>query len=233
MDPLKIGEFIKRKRKEFNLSQSDLASRLNITAQAVSKWENGRGIPDIEMLKELSTIFKVNINELLNGQAEKKNTSHHKIIYIGIILIIICFVFIIILLNKEETFKFSSLASDNAAFSLKGVMAYNKNKKSIYISEVNYAKKDEEEYKDVECLLYESSNDTDKIISRCNKIGEENKTYYLTELLQGIEFNVDDYECSCEKNICNNLFIRINALNKDDKVITYQIPIQIKPTCEK
>ena len=58
---------------------------------------------------------------------------------------------IVFLNNKHEDFYFSSLATDNDNFSIKGVMAYSKDKKSIYISEVNYDGKDEEKYKSMEC----------------------------------------------------------------------------------
>ena len=71
MDPIKIGKFISSKRKENNMSQSDLASILNVTNQAVSKWENGRGIPDIEMLKKLSEVVNINIEEILSGVENK------------------------------------------------------------------------------------------------------------------------------------------------------------------
>jgi transcriptional regulator with XRE-family HTH domain len=54
MDQNKIGKYIKELRLKNNLSQSDLAKKLSVTNQAISKWENGRGIPDVEMLKQLS-----------------------------------------------------------------------------------------------------------------------------------------------------------------------------------
>lgn len=62
-----IGQFIRQKRKEKGLTQKELASKLNITDRAISKWERGICCPDISLLKELSSILDITINELLSG----------------------------------------------------------------------------------------------------------------------------------------------------------------------
>lgn len=234
MDPIKIGKFISDMRKKNGMTQSDLASKLNVTNQAISKWENGRGIPDVEMLKCLSEVFNVNIDELLDGKAKKQKRDNKKILLSFLCLtLLVVGLGIIIFFNKEKPFQFSSLATDNDAFTIKGVMAYNKNQKSIYISEVHYDLEDEEEYKDIECILYESHDYGEKLIDKIGNLEDDgDSTYYLTELLKGIEFNIQNYDCGCEDELCNNLYLRINALNKNKKVITYQIPIQLNTTCE-
>lgn len=71
MNNEKFGKFIAELRKENNMTQKDLASKLKITDKAISKWERGLGFPDIVLLKPLSEIFKVSITELLNGEREK------------------------------------------------------------------------------------------------------------------------------------------------------------------
>ena len=68
MNPEKIGKFIYEQRKKLNLTQNGLAEKLSVTSQAISKWENGRGIPDIEMLNKLSEIFEVDISEIISGE---------------------------------------------------------------------------------------------------------------------------------------------------------------------
>ena len=65
MEQEKIGKFIKKLRKENNLTQKDLADKYGVTYQAVSKWETGKNIPDISLLKEISKHFNVNIEDLL------------------------------------------------------------------------------------------------------------------------------------------------------------------------
>ena len=59
MDSVKIGKFIHDLRIKNGLTQSELANKLSVTSQAISKWENGRGIPDIEMLKKLSEEYQI------------------------------------------------------------------------------------------------------------------------------------------------------------------------------
>lgn len=68
MNQKKIGEFITKLRKENNLTQEQLAEKLNLTKNAVSKWERGLGLMDISLLKPLSEILNVSVTELLNGE---------------------------------------------------------------------------------------------------------------------------------------------------------------------
>ena len=68
MDQEKIGKFIAYLRKENNMTQQELADRLNVTDRAVSNWENGRRLPDYSLLKELCDILSISINELFAGE---------------------------------------------------------------------------------------------------------------------------------------------------------------------
>ena len=67
MNQEQIGKFIAQLRKEKKMTQIDLASKLGITDRAISKWENGRGMPDLSLLMPLCEILDVSINELLSG----------------------------------------------------------------------------------------------------------------------------------------------------------------------
>ncbi len=64
----KISNFIKTKRKELGLTQEELAQKLFVTEKAVSRWETGRGTPDISLLIPLAKILNVDVSELLNGE---------------------------------------------------------------------------------------------------------------------------------------------------------------------
>lgn len=66
-----LGKRIATLRKEKNLKQDDLAQKLNISPQAISKWENDLTCPDISILPELSSILGVSIDELLTGKKEE------------------------------------------------------------------------------------------------------------------------------------------------------------------
>ena len=68
MDYEKIGEFIFKLRKEKNLTQKQLAEKLNVTNKAISKWERGLGAPDVSLLRQLSEILEISVNELLLGE---------------------------------------------------------------------------------------------------------------------------------------------------------------------
>lgn len=68
MDQKRIGAFIAQCRKEKNLTQMQLAELLGITNQAVSKWENGRGMPDVSLLQPLCDVLGISLNELFSGE---------------------------------------------------------------------------------------------------------------------------------------------------------------------
>lgn len=82
MDNKKIGVFISSLRKEQGLSQKELAEKLSVTDKAVSKWETGRGIPDVSILQPLAGVFDITVGELLNGERlpEQENTNDEKLI---------------------------------------------------------------------------------------------------------------------------------------------------------
>lgn len=68
MDQIKIGAFIAERRKMRSLTQAQLAEMLNITDRAVSKWENGRSLPDSSIMLELCEILEISVNDLLCGE---------------------------------------------------------------------------------------------------------------------------------------------------------------------
>lgn len=81
MDQIKIGKFIAERRKLKSLTQAQLAEKLNITDRAVSKWENGRSLPDSAIMLELCEILDITVNDLLCGEVvvmEKYNKEMEK-----------------------------------------------------------------------------------------------------------------------------------------------------------
>ena len=69
MDNLKIGNYIQNLRKKAGLTQKDLADKLNISFQAVSKWETGESLPDTGILLDLADILGTSVDKLLCGGA--------------------------------------------------------------------------------------------------------------------------------------------------------------------
>ncbi|MBR5873876.1 MAG: helix-turn-helix transcriptional regulator [Oscillospiraceae bacterium] len=68
MDQVKIGKFIADCRKKTNLTQMQLAEKLNITDRAISKWETGKSLPDSSIMLELCDILGISVNDLLCGE---------------------------------------------------------------------------------------------------------------------------------------------------------------------
>ena len=83
MDQIKIGRFIADCRKEAGLTQMQLAEKLNITDRAVSKWENGKAMPDSSIMLDLCKELKISVNELLTGERipmDNKNENNEKLL---------------------------------------------------------------------------------------------------------------------------------------------------------
>lgn len=68
MDQERIGKFIADCRKEAGYTQAILGEKLGITDRAVSKWENGKSMPDVSIMLELCGLLNINVNELLTGE---------------------------------------------------------------------------------------------------------------------------------------------------------------------
>ena len=78
MNQEKIGKFIAKLRKQKKLTQEQLAEKLGITKNAVSKWERGLGLMDLSLLKPLSHILEVSVTEILNGERFTKEEIDSK-----------------------------------------------------------------------------------------------------------------------------------------------------------
>lgn len=125
MNQEKIGSFIAQCRKEKNLTQSQLAEKLNMSDKSVSKWETGKGMPDSSIMIELCNYLDISANELLSGEhlredqyqekaneniinIAKESDQNKKIknrIIIVIITIFLCLIIAVILNNLYKSTK--------------------------------------------------------------------------------------------------------------------------------
>lgn len=83
MDSKTIGKFIKEQRSLKELTQKQLAEKLDVTDKAISRWETGKGIPDVSLLIPLSNVLEVSVNEILLGEKieeEKKIEKYEETI---------------------------------------------------------------------------------------------------------------------------------------------------------
>ena len=74
---MNFNEKFKALRKEYNYTQEELAEELNVSRQAITKWESGEGIPDVENLKTISRLFNTTIDELVKEEKAVKFSERH------------------------------------------------------------------------------------------------------------------------------------------------------------
>lgn|SRR5574344_389749 len=225
MNSENIGKNILNLRKSLHLTQLEFANKLHITYQAVSKWENGQSVPDITTIDLICKTFNISINELLDDKKNKK--LNIKLIIITII-IIIAFILTIFILNHHHDFEFKTISSTCSAFNITGSAAYNNNKTSIYISNIDYCGGDDNTiYTTIDCNLYNNKNNTNTLITSCN-IDKQNVT--LADYLKNVIINVDNNTCPTLTE--SNLYLDINATNHDNKTINYKIPLELNDNCK-
>ena len=228
MNQEKIGQFIKKIRQDYKLTQKELADKLGVTFQAVSKWENGKNVPDISILKEMSKMFNIDIDEILEGEKKnKKNNNLYPIVLIIILVVLLGLGYLFY--NKTDDFEFKTITTTCKDFKITGSAAYNTDKATIYISNVEFCgKEDTTKYKSITCTLYETYNDTKTKISNC----DEKKDINLEEYLKDINMSVEHFSKSCKNLSKNSLTLEIEAKDTDNKTITYTIPIKLKDSCK-
>ena len=237
MDQEKFGNFIKEIRKNNHLTQKDLADKYGVTYQAVSKWENGKNMPDIALIKQISQDFNVDLADMFEGEyrINKKNKNINWWLLSIVMLVCIAIMLIIILIkdNTGDDFEFKRLTTGCDDFNIAGSIAYNQNKSSIYISHVDYCGgNDFTKYKKIECTLYESHENTEVKISSCNF--ENDSLIDLENYLKGVQINVDNYASVCKDNYeDSNLYLLINATDENNKITSYKIPLIFEENCKE
>ena len=77
MEKEKIGKYIRKKRIEKGMTQQQLEEKIQVTEKAVSRWETGRGVPDISLLEPLAEELHVSVTELLNGEERVQEEAVH------------------------------------------------------------------------------------------------------------------------------------------------------------
>ena len=74
MNQIAIGNFIEKKRKEQNLTQAQLAEKLGVSNKTVSKWENGKCMPDYGIIQSLCKELGVTVSELMDGEEQPQDS---------------------------------------------------------------------------------------------------------------------------------------------------------------
>ena len=229
MNQEKIGQFIKKIRQDNKLTQKELADKLGVTFQAVSKWENGKNVPDISIIKEMSKMFNIDIDEILDGEKKDKKKNNYLYPIILVLILISLLAVGTIIYNNNDNYEFKTISSKCEDFKITGSAAYNKDKATIYISNVEFCgKEDTTKYKTITCTLYETYNDTKTKISNCSKKKNTNLEDYLKEL----QINTNHSSKTCKNLSKNSLTLEIEAIDDNNKTITYTIPIKLNDSCK-
>lgn len=103
---IKVSEYIKKYRNDNNISQQELANKLFVSKQAISKWENDKSLPDISLYPTLSSLLQITVDELMGNESsiKSKNKFNKKLIIIAstVIVLIIALAVTIICINPKD-----------------------------------------------------------------------------------------------------------------------------------
>lgn len=228
MNQEKIGNLIKQLRKEHHLTQKELADKLGVTYQAVSKWENGKNIPDIAILNLISEEFHLDIDSIVKGTIPKKKKNYW--ILLIFVLVIFFFFGIYFLFFHSDNFEFKKISSMCTDFKITGSIAYNNDKSSLYISNVEFCgEEDATVYKKIECTLNEEYENTKTKISSCENMHDENIS--LQEYLKTVSIEVSNYSSICKQFSDSSLYLEINSYLENDQIHAYKIPLSFEENC--
>ena len=248
MNQEKIGNYIALKRKELNLTQDELAEKLGVTNRSISRWENGKTMPDVSLFKDICNILNITLEELLSGEEQdgnietinylkyqKKVYKYRLIMIISIFLILIFSILYIIF--KPYKLEFSdTLDYSKPIYNIDdNTKLYSKFENNYYIKNIKLELSEALEKNVItieqiknDMVLSDALNDGGTTIykSRDNKYYLiscnnyiGNKNYYIT----GNEY---DYSvCSYEKEIgLNNICLR----DKLDDKVSYDKTIKLR-----
>ena len=219
MNQEKISNLIKQLRKKDNLTQAQFANKYNVTFQAVSKWENGKSLPDIVLLKQICKDYNISIDEVLEGEINKKNK------YLLLIPLIVILIIGLVFILKKDDFEFKTLSSSCSNFKISGSIAYNNNKSHLHLSNIDYCGNDDNNhYVKIECTLYEKKQNINKEL---DKLYYDNDEIKLKDFLENIEFDLEDFSKMCRSYDNDSLYLEINATTKYNKTTNYKVSLSI------
>lgn len=233
MDSNKTGQLILKLRKDNNLTQAAFAKMFGVTYQAVSKWENGKNIPDILILQEICKKFNVDINELLDGEKQEKRgvrPLYIKFVQIISLIVIIGVGWLIYQARQPEEFHFKTISSGCDQFTISGSIAYNSHQSHIYISRIEYCSGNEPtKFNRVECRLYKGNGSTNTRLDSREVEREEGIT--LEEFLRDVRFHINDFSATCPNFINTPLFLQIFATDFEGRTISHTVYLNSNESC--
>ena len=231
MNQMKIGEFIAKCRQEKKLSQTELANEIGVTNKAISKWENGRCLPDVSLFKPLCKNLDISINELLNGEKDKKDRNEEGYInYVGytnkknkLKIIISTLIFILIIISLTLGIYFVNNYNKTKIFEL-----YGESKNFYYKGGLLVLSNDQNVLSSGKIGIINNEIKEEHLIAISLKYN--NNTMLSGPFLEGASISREDYgynEIFTEERI-NNLdkwYIEVTYI-KDDKIKTEKVKVK-------
>lgn len=232
MDQEKIGKRIKEIRLQNNMTQAQFADKYHVTYQAVSKWENGKNLPNITLLAEICKDFGLELNELIENEKpnEKKGlTKNKKKWFGGIVLLLVLAFGLYSFFHKDDSLHFKTISSNCDIFTIAGSLAYNESSSYLYISNVEYCGEETEvQFKEVECMLFEETSEAETKLGEYKNTGTQGS---LESFLKDIHFKLDNFSQKCKYYGEDSLYLELRATSVDNQVYTYQIPLKLGDSC--
>ena len=228
MDQEKFGNLIKKIRLDNNLTQKDFADKYNVTYQAVSKWENGKNMPDTLLIKKICDDFNLKMEDLFNGEVSKKKNYVPIMITLGLIVFLIWGMVIIKCIDSNYEFKTITTSCEN--FRINGSLAYNTKKATIYISNIEYCGGDNREtFPSISCTLYEEDIG---LFKKVDSYVYEGNPITLEKFLKDVKFKVDDYDSICKDRNIHALYIDIIAKDDKERAKRYRVDLEVEDSCK-
>ena len=226
----KFGKLIKEIRKQNNLTQKELADKYHVTYQAVSKWENGKNLPDISLMKEIGRDFNVSLDDMMDGKLKEKEKKKSLLIIITLSIIVISLILFFLLKDGNDDFETREITSLCKDYKISGVISYNKSKSAIYIPKIEYCgEKNNTTYHEINCTLYEKNNDITKTISVFTY--NEDKAITIEDFMKLVSFNVDNYLKVCNAYNKDSFYLEIKALDDKNNMFFHTIPLTLDENC--
>ncbi len=235
MDIEKVGQFIKELRIENNLSQNQLSEEIHVTRQAVSNWENGKALPDSNILLMLSNLFKVSINEILSGKRltkednleeialqlvdennQKRNKIKKMMISFSTILSILVILFLgYYFITNYNSIKVYKVSGKSTLFKTnEGILITTRNKTYLHLGEIEKLNKDDS-INIIKVILYYKEGNK-KIV-----IYEKESTNYLIKEIE----NYNEFSLSKNKN---NLYLEVEYDKDKSDIIKLKLTEDFK-----
>lgn len=228
IDADKTGKFIKELRRKHNLKQDELGEKLFISRKSISKWETGRACPSVDMMKRMSKVFGITVDDLVAGEViseppneeiERKSFDIKNYKVVGIVLLIIVSVLIVSMYFSNHMFSpaYKIYYEDENFFINDGLLVLDEEESylsfgstSTYIDSVDISK--------MKCILYVKNDDEIKELQIINL----NKNNSL----------VDETPSELRKHIVGNeikdVFIKIFYFNDMEEEVSFHLELIIK-----